>query len=237
MSSTAAAVQAEATVTPKGHPAGLYVLFATEMWERFSYYGMRALLVLYFVSYLGWHPSNSSQVYKWYTSLVYLTPLIGGWLADRYLGLRASIIVGATLMAIGHFLMAFEPLPALFAALAFLVVGNGFFKPNISTMVGRMYGPNDKRRDGAFTIFYMGINIGAFFSPLVCGWLRERFGFHYGFGAAGVGMVIGLLIFLAGQGKVVDAVKAAGNDLRTAKEMERDDAAKRKGDPAHAGAA
>jgi len=236
MSSTAAAVQAEATVTPKGHPAGLYVLFATEMWERFSYYGMRALLVLYFVSYLGWHPSNSSQVYKWYTSLVYLTPLIGGWLADRYLGLRASIIVGATLMAIGHFLMAFEPLPALFAALAFLVVGNGFFKPNISTMVGRMYGPNDKRRDGAFTIFYMGINIGAFFSPLVCGWLRERFGFHYGFGAAGVGMVIGLLIFLAGQGKVVDAVKAAGNDLRTAKEMERDDAAKRKGDPAHAGA-
>jgi POT family proton-dependent oligopeptide transporter len=236
MSSTAAAAEAhaEATDTPKGHPAGLYVLFATEMWERFSYYGMRALLVLYFVSYLGWQPSDSSQVYKWYTSLVYLTPLLGGFLADRYLGLRASIIIGGTLMAIGHFLMAFEPLPALFAALAFLIAGNGFFKPNISTLVGRMYGPEDKRRDGAFTIFYMGINVGAFLSPLVCGWLRAHLGFHYGFAAAGVGMVIGLVIFLAGQGKVVEAVKAAGNDLRTAHQMEIDDKAKRKADPAHA---
>jgi proton-dependent oligopeptide transporter, POT family len=216
-----------ADTTPKGHPVGLYVLFATEMWERFSYYGMRALLVLYFVSYLGWQPSESSQVYKWYTSLVYLTPLLGGFLADRYLGLRASIIIGGTLMAIGHFLMAFEPLPALFAALAFLVAGNGFFKPNISTLVGRMYGPKDKRRDGAFTIFYMGINVGAFFSPLVCGWLRANFGFHYGFAAAGVGMVLGLLVFLFGYGKVLEAVTAAGNDMRTARQMARDDAARR----------
>ena len=234
MSSTAPDVPADDVATPKGQPAGLYVLFATEMWERFSYYGMRALLVLYFVSYLGWHPSGSSQVYKWYTSLVYLTPLIGGFLADRYLGLRPAIIIGGTLMAIGHFLMAFEPLPALFAALAFLVAGNGFFKPNISTLVGRMYGPDDKRRDGAFTIFYMGINLGAFFSPLVCGWLQAEFGFHYGFAAAGVGMVLGLIVFLVGQRKVVEAVKAAGNDLRTAREMERDDAAKKKADPAHA---
>lgn len=236
MSSTAASPDADAkgTDTPKGHPTGLYVLFATEMWERFSYYGMRALLVLYFVSYLGWQPKDSSGVYKWYTSLVYLTPLIGGFLADRYLGLRAAIIIGGTLMAIGHFLMAFEPLPALFAALAFLIVGNGFFKPNISTLVGRMYGPNDKRRDGAFTIFYIGINTGAFLSPLVCGWLRAHFGFHYGFAAAGVGMVLGLIIFLVGQGKVLEAVKAAGNDLRTARQMELDDAAKRKADPGHA---
>lgn len=236
MSTTAAeGAPAADAATPKGHPAGLYVLFATEMWERFSYYGMRALLVLYLVSYLGWQPSSSSQLYKWYTSLVYLTPIIGGWLADRYLGLRASIIIGGTLMAIGQFLMAMEPLPALFAALAFLVVGNGFFKPNISTMVGRMYGPGDKRRDGAFTIFYMGINVGAFFSPIVCGALRKSFGFAYGFAAAGVGMVIGLVIFLAGQGKVNEAVRAAGNDLRTAREMERDDAAKAKADPGHAG--
>ena len=237
MSSTAAApdAHAETTDTPKGHPTGLYVLFATEMWERFSYYGMRALLVLYFVSYLGWQPRDSSSVYKWYTSLVYLTPLIGGFLADRYLGLRAAIIIGGTLMAIGHFLMAFEPLPALFAALAFLIVGNGFFKPNISTLVGRMYGPNDKRRDGAFTIFYMGINAGAFLSPIVCGWLRANLGFHYGFAAAGVGMVLGLVIFLVGQGKVLEAVKAAGNDLRTARQMEKDDAAKLKADPGHAG--
>ncbi len=237
MSATAAAADSqhdEASEAPKGHPTGLYILFATEMWERFSYYGMRALLVLYFVSYLGWLPKDSSQVYKWYTSLVYLTPLLGGFLADRYLGLRAAIITGGVLMAIGHFLMAFEPLPALFAALAFLIAGNGFFKPNISTLVGRMYGPNDKRRDGAFTIFYMGINTGAFFAPLVCGWLRANFGFHYGFAAAGVGMVIGLGVFLLGQGKVLEAVKAAGNDLRTAHQMEVEDAAKRKADPAHA---
>ncbi|EYF08581.1 peptide MFS transporter [Chondromyces apiculatus] len=220
--------------TPKGHPTGLYVLFATEMWERFSYYGMRALLVLYFVSYLGWNPGDSSQVYKWYTSLVYLTPLIGGWLADRYLGLRAAIITGGVLMAIGHFLMALEPLPAMIAALGFLILGNGFFKPNLSTLVGRMYRDNDQRRDGAFTIYYMGVNLGAFFSPLVCGYLRDRFGFHYGFGAAGVGMVIGLLIFLAGQGKVLAAVKAAGNDLRTAREIAKTDAEVAKRDPAHA---
>lgn len=213
--------------TPKGHPVGLYVLFATEMWERFSYYGMRALLVLYFVSHLGWQPSESSQVYKWYTSLVYLTPLLGGFLADRYLGLRASIIAGAVLMAIGHFLMAFEPLPALYAALGFLVIGNGFFKPNISTLVGRMYGPKDRRRDGAFTIFYMGINVGASVSPIVCGWLRANYGFHYGFAAAGVGMVLGLLVFLVGNRKVVEAVTAAGNDMRTARQMARDDAARK----------
>jgi POT family proton-dependent oligopeptide transporter len=206
-----------ATDAPKGHPKGLYVLFATEMWERFSYYGMRALLVLYLLNYLQFQPADSSAVYKWYTSLVYLTPLIGGFIADRFMGLRASIITGAVLMAIGHFLMAFEPLPMFYTALAFLIAGNGFFKPNISTLVGKLYPQGDVRRDGAFTIFYMGINIGAFLSPLVCGWLRQNMGsepgmgFHYGFAAAGVGMVISLVIFLVGQKQVLRDVEAAGN--------------------------
>jgi POT family proton-dependent oligopeptide transporter len=215
-----------------GHPKGLYLLFATEMWERFSYYGMRALLVLYLIKELGWQPSDSSSVYKWYTSLVYLTPLLGGLLADRYLGLRASIVAGGVLMAIGHFLMAFPSLAALYAALGFLIAGNGFFKPNISTLVGRMYRQDDPRRNGAFTIFYMGINAGAAISPLVCGWLRQRFGFHYGFAAAGVGMVIGLVFFLLGQKQVRSDVEAAGNSMgiaprdeaneKSAKEKEHD---------------
>ncbi|XXF75877.1 peptide MFS transporter [Myxococcaceae bacterium GXIMD 01537] len=206
-----------AAPAPKGHPKGLYVLFATEMWERFSYYGMRALLVLYLLNYLQFQPADSSSVYKWYTSLVYLTPLIGGYLADRFLGLRASIIVGAVLMAAGQFLLMAEPLPLFYAALALLIIGNGFFKPNISTMVGKLYKAGDSRRDAAFTIFYMGINIGAFLSPLVCGWLRENagpvpnMGYKYGFGAAGVGMVLGLIVFVLGQKQVMRDIAAAGN--------------------------
>jgi proton-dependent oligopeptide transporter, POT family len=200
--------------TPKGHPIGLYILFGTEMWERFSYYGMRALLVLYLIKVHGWQPQESSSVYKWYTSLVYLTPLLGGFLADRYLGLRTAIIIGGVLMAIGHFLMAFEPLPMFYMALAFLIAGNGFFKPNISTLVGKMYKKRDPRRDGAFTIFYMGINLGAFMAPLICGqWLRATYGFHYGFAAAGVGMMIGLMTFLVGQKWIRKAVAEAGNTM------------------------
>ncbi|WP_224245892.1 peptide MFS transporter [Hyalangium gracile] len=201
----------------RGHPKGLYILFFTEMWERFSYYGMRALLVLYLLNYLQFQPEDSSAVYKWYTSLVYLTPLLGGFLADRFLGMRASIILGSALMAVGHFLMAFEPLPFFYSALAFLIIGNGFFKPNMSTMVGKLYRPGDARRDGAFTIFYMGINLGAFMAPLICGWLRQNMGptpgmgFHYGFAAAGVGMVLGLVIFVLGQKHVMRAVEEAGN--------------------------
>lgn len=194
-----------------GHPLGLYALFMTEMWERFSYYGMRALLVIYMLEYHGFQPKDSSGVYKWYTSLVYLTPLLGGFLADRFLGLRWAIIVGGVLMAVGHFLMAFEPLPIFYVALAFLIAGNGFFKPNISTMVGRMYGKTDPRRDGAFTIFYMGINLGAFFAPQVCGWLRHAYGFHTAFTAAGIGMGIGLAIFLLSQKRIIADVRAAGN--------------------------
>jgi len=201
----------------------LFVLFFTEMWERFSYYGMRSLLVLYMVDHLFGHPAVvqrvlgfglvkggleaifgplapqplSSQIYGLYTAFVYLTPFFGGMLADRIIGQRRAVILGAVLMAIGHFLMAVESL--FFVALLFLILGNGAFKPNISTQVGSLYPPGDPRRDRAFTIFYMGINLGAFFSPLVCGTLGQRLGWHYGFGAAGVGMVAGLCLYLLGQ--------------------------------------
>jgi len=184
-----------------GHPLGLYILFFTEMWERFSYYGMRALLMLYMVNYFKWTQKDASTTYKIYTSAVYVTPIIGGYLADRFLGNKFAVIIGALLMAIGHFLMAFEEYPIFMAALIFLIIGNGFFKPNMSTQVGRLYPPNDGRRDGAYTIFYMGINLGAFLSPLACGWLADNTvgGFHSGFTLAGIGMVIGLIIYLLGQ--------------------------------------
>jgi proton-dependent oligopeptide transporter, POT family len=195
----------------KGHPRGLYFLFFTEMWERFGYYGMRALLVLYMINYLQWQPQASSSVYKWYTSLVYLTPLAGGFIADRMLGLRFSIIIGGALMAAGYFMLGVESL--FYPALAFIIAGNGFFKPNISTMVGKMYKQGDARRDGAFTIFYMGINLGAFFSPLICGSLAQNFAPKYGFMAAGVGMLVGLTVFLLGQARINKDIAAAGNAL------------------------
>lgn len=195
---TLAAVRPQRTFL--GHPIGLYFLFFTEMWERFSYYGMRALLMLYMVNYFRMSQKEASFYYKWYTSLVYLTPLLGGYIADRYLGNKRAVVIGAVSMAIGHFLMAFEPLPAFFSALVFLIIGNGFFKPNMSTQVGRLYPPNDPRRDGAYTIFYMGINLGALLSPLGCGWLAENTlgGYHSGFTVAGIGMVCGLVIYLVG---------------------------------------
>ena len=202
-----------------GHPRALSYLFATEMWERFSYYGMRALLVLYMVRYLlepqragsvvGLAPFKSaleavfgplatqplaSQIYGFYTGLVYLTPILGGLLADRTLGQRRTVILGATLMAIGHFMMAFEQLFLL--ALIVLILGNGAFKPNISTQVGALYAPSDRRRDRAYSIFYVGINLGAFLAPLVCGTLGEELGWHYGFAGAGIGMALGLIIYL-----------------------------------------
>ncbi len=200
----------------QGHPRGLYFLFFTEMWERFGYYGMRALLVLYMINYLQWQPQASSSVYKWYTSLVYLTPLAGGFIADRLLGLRFSIVIGGALMAAGYFMLGVESL--FYPALAFIIAGNGFFKPNISTMVGKMYKQGDARRDGAFTIFYMGINLGAFFSPLICGTLADRFAPKYGFMAAGVGMLVGLTVFLLGQARVTKDIAAAGNALTVDKE-------------------
>ena len=211
-----------ATGTPAelfGHPHGLTFLFTTEMWERFSYYGMRSLLVLYMTKYLLLpdHAGNvigllavkrvleslfgplevqplSSQIWGLYTGLVYFTPIFGGLLADRVLGQRRTVVIGAVLMAIGHFMMAVEQL-FLFALLA-LILGSGCFKPNISTQVGGLYAPGDHRRDRAYSIFYVGINVGAFLAPLVCGTLGEQAGWHYGFAAAGVGMLIGLAIYL-----------------------------------------
>src|SRR3954466_7528718 len=144
----AAALPASQQRTFLGHPVGLYVLFFTEMWERFSYYGMRGLLTLYMLNGLKFTQGQSSAIYKWYTSLVYLTPLLGGYLADRYLGNKRAVIIGAVLMAVGHFLMAFEAATAFYSALVFLIRGNGFFKPNMSTQVGRLYPTNDARRDG-----------------------------------------------------------------------------------------
>jgi POT family proton-dependent oligopeptide transporter len=202
-----------------GHPRGLTYLFTTEMWERFSYYGMRALLVLYMVKYL-FQPERaqeivgfatlkavleaifgpldiqplSSHVYAFYTGFVYLTPFFGGLIADRWLGQRRTVVIGAALMAIGHFMMAFESLFLL--ALFVLILGNGAFKPNISTQVGSLYTAGDPRRDRAFSIFYVGINLGALLSPLVCGTLSDVWGWHFGFGAAGVGMMIGLMVYL-----------------------------------------
>ncbi|PIU19731.1 MAG: MFS transporter [Elusimicrobia bacterium CG08_land_8_20_14_0_20_59_10] len=183
----------------KNHPKGLFLLFFVEMWERFSYYGMRALLMLYMVKFLMYSTEKSAHIYGWYTGVVYLTPLLGGYIADRYLGQRKSIVVGGTLMALGHFAMAFPPAPFFFGAMILLILGNGFFKPNISTVVGKLYEENDPRRDAGFTIFYMGINLGAMFSPLICSTLGEKVGWHWGFGAAGVGMVLGLAMYLWGQ--------------------------------------
>ncbi len=181
------------------HPHGLSTLFFTEMWERFSYYGMRALLVLYLVNAQQFPREQALHVYAVYTALVYITPIVGGYLADRWLGGRASVMIGAVLMAMGHFAMAIPAM--LYPALGLLIAGNGFFKPNISTLVGKLYEENDNRRDSGFTLFYMGINLGAFFSPLVCGTLGEKLGWHYGFAAAGVGMLIGSAVFTFARGR------------------------------------
>ncbi len=192
-----------------GHPRGLYVLFLTEMWERMSFYGMKALLMLYMLNYLVWNQEKSSDVLAWYAGLVYFTPALGGILADKVFGARWAVVIGGTLMCIGHFLLAFEPLPFFYSGLGFLIVGCGLLKPNISTQVGSLYPRGDRRRDAAFTIFYMGINLGAFIGPLVCGWLRLTYGFHYGFAAAGVGMACGLIVYLIGMGTVKREAAAA----------------------------
>lgn len=198
------------TTAKQGHPKGLYLLFFTEMWERFSYYGMRAIFVLYMTKMLLLPDDEASNIYGSYTGLVYLTPLLGGYLSDRFLGNRRSIEIGGILMAIGQFLMFFSAsttggmaLTLMWAGLTALIIGNGFFKPNISTMVGQLYPEGDRRVDSAFTIFYMGINLGAFFSPLVCGTLAEKIDFKWGFLAAGIGMVLGVLLFMLYKNKLL----------------------------------
>jgi dipeptide/tripeptide permease len=181
-----------------GHPAGLYTLFFAEMWERFSYYGMRALLVFYMIKgFLGYGDNDAYTVYGAYTALVYMTPFFGGILADRLLGARRAVILGGLLMAAGHLMMTVENTVGFFTALALLICGNGFFKPNISTIVGSLYPQGSPRRDAGFTIFYMGINLGAAMSPLLCGYIGETYGWHYGFGLATIGMLTGIAVFVA----------------------------------------
>ena len=183
-----------------GHPKGLFVCFATEMWERFSYYGMRALLILYLTKHWEFSDAASYLIYGAYTSLVYIMPVFGGMLADQILGSKKAVTYGAILLVIGHLGMTIESNEQIFyLSLALIVSGVGFLKPNISTMVGALYEEGDPRRDSGFTIFYMGINIGAFTATLLCGYLGEKIGWAYGFGAAGIGMLLGLIIFLWGQ--------------------------------------
>ncbi|WOK36262.1 peptide MFS transporter [Sphingomonas sp. C3-2] len=190
-----------------GHPRGLFVLFFAEMWERFSYYGMRALLIFYLVQHWMFSDEQASVIYGAYTALVYITPVIGGYLADRYLGQRKAVLFGAVLLTFGHFLMAFEgdggqgaaEINIFWLALAFIIVGSGFLKANISVIVGQLYPRTDARRDPAYTIFYMGINLGAALGSLIAGYLGQTYGWSYGFGAAGVGMLLGLIVFVWGK--------------------------------------
>ncbi len=187
-----------------GHPRGLSTLFFTEMWERFSYYGMRAILILFMTASiekggLGFPTSKAGAIYGFYTAMVYLLSLPGGWLADRITGQRKTVLLGGAIIALGHFAMAFPSLQTFYLGLALIVFGTGMLKPNVSTMVGQLYSKNDARRDAGFSIFYMGINLGAFISPLVCGYLGENINWHYGFGAAGVGMTCGLIQYALGE--------------------------------------
>lgn len=192
--------------TVLGHPSGLFVLFFTEMWERFSYYGMRALLVLFLTASImnegwGWPREDALLLYGWYTGLVYVTPIFGGLLADKVLGYRSAVVWGALLMTLGHASMALEGFTGFFfyLGLVLLILGNGLFKPNISSIVGQLYKSNDKEKDAGYTIFYMGINAGAFLGILLCGYIGEKIGWHYGFGLAGIFMFLGMLQFYFAQ--------------------------------------
>ena len=199
-----------------GHPKGLYMLFFAEMWERFSFYGMRALLIFYLTKHWLFDDGKSNLIYGSYLSLVYITPVLGGYLADRYLGQRRAVLFGGVMLMVGHFLMAVEgtggqsdpTINVFWAALAFIIVGSGFLKANISVMVGQLYPLTDVRRDGAYTIFYMGINVGAAIGTILVGWLGETYGWGYGFGAAGIGMLVGLIVFVLGRKTLLGAGEA-----------------------------
>ncbi len=197
------AVQQTERAAAVKQPPGLFLLFGVEMWERFSFYGMRAMLVLFLSDAarggFGWSKPAADRLFGLYGLCAYALPLGGGYLADRFVGTRRSMVIGGLIIAAGHFCLALPAKATFFLGLGLVVVGTGFFKPNVSTMVGQLYRENDPRRDGGFTIFYMGVNVGALFGPLVCGYLAEspRWGWHYGFGAAGVGMVFGVAMYLA----------------------------------------
>lgn len=197
-----------------GHPAGLFVLFFTEMWERFSYYGMRAILVIFLTGAIlgdnpgwGWTTEAALSLLGTYAMLVYLTPLVGGWLADKKIGYRMAVVIGAVLMTLGHASMAVETPTSLYIGIALLIVGNGFFKPNMTSIISKMYEGHDDKKDGAYNIFYMGVNAGAFIGIMLCGWVGEKIGWSYGFGLAGVFMLLGMLQFYFAQplfGKIGD---------------------------------
>ena len=190
-------------ILKQNHPKGLYLLFFVEMWERFSFYGMRALLVLYMIQSLLYTTQQAGNIYGMYTGLVYLTPLLGGYLADRFIGQRKCITIGAVLMSIGLFLLAFGHKSLFLLSLFLMIMANGFFKSNISSVLGLLYGDDNEKKDSAFTIFYMGINLGAFLSPLVCGTIAFKYGFEYGFATAGAGMLIGLCFYKLYENKLL----------------------------------
>ena len=189
-----------------GHPAGLFVLFFTEMWERFSYYGMRAILVIFLTGAIsgnnpgwGWDTSTALSLLGTYALFVYLTPIVGGWLADNKIGYRMAVVIGALLMTLGHASMAIETPTFLYIGIALLIVGNGFFKPNMTSIISKMYAGKDEKKDGAYNIFYMGVNAGAFIGIMLCGWVGEKIGWSYGFGLAGIFMFLGMLQFYYAQ--------------------------------------
>ena len=190
-----------------GHPRGLSTLFFTEMWERFSYYGMRGFLILYMTKALGFTDQHAGLSYGNYVSSVWLTPILGGLIADRWLGQYRSVLVGGIIIAFGHFTLAFPALPFFYAGLTLIVIGTGLLKPNISTLVGALYAPGDERRDAGFSIFYMGINLGAFLGPLIAGRLAEGVDWHLGFACAGVGMTLGLVQYVVGRGRLQPALE------------------------------
>lgn len=232
----------EQTATQKGHPKGLYLLFFTEMWERFSYYGMRGILILYLTKSLiegglAISEQTASLIYGFFTGFVYFTPLIGGWLADRYLGQRKAITIGGITMMIGQFvLFGINTHFGLYLGLLLLIIGNGFFKPNISTLVGRLYADGDPKRDSAFSIFYMGINLGAFLAPLVIGLFAENlfatkdatgkiltYGYKYGFLIAGIGMLLGQVLFNMLAAKYLGSIGEAPTKIKTEEEQKTHD--------------
>jgi proton-dependent oligopeptide transporter, POT family len=189
-----------------GHPRGLSTLFFTEMWERFSYYGMRGFLILYMVKGLGFTDQHAGAVYGNYVSSVWLVAIVGGFLADRWLGQYRSVLIGGAIIALGHFTLAFHALPFFYAGLSLIVVGTGLLKPNASTLVGALYEPGDERRDAGFSIFYMGINLGALLGPIIAGKIAEGIDWHLGFACAGVGMTLGLIQYVAGRGRLKPAL-------------------------------
>jgi len=205
-----------------GHPTGLFVLFFTEMWERFSYYGMRAILTLYLVAKtadtnpgLGWSHMEALQLYGWYTMLVYLMSIPGGFIADKFLGQKKSVLIGGSLLVLGHGILAYQEMWAFYSGLVLIILGVGMLKPNISTMVGGLYQKGDIRRDQGFTIFYIGINIGALLAGLIVGYVGEIIGWHYGFGLAGIGMLLGLTVYYFGQPYLSEVGNFIGNSQTT----------------------